>query len=294
MVAKFLDLNKPWSCKYDRKNVKNWHVWLSCSWLHSGTKRYPQFPSIVRKCKWPSLSRKSKIEKVCYHGNLTSQFSSLLKIANEHFNCKVCRNARLRAKPLTWKWFFILMQIKLICIRKVLHLAWFWKWESLELGRAWPIDRHFGEWNFFVQIVDATPGWNAPKQMSLFSSTLYLFPFMVQRHYTGLPGAQSISQINYDLRFSVSVSADQDHSSTEINSIKNWAVKNRMKLNLEKTWEMVVRGRISKPLPSLVQGIERKSLKIIWSVNYAPVFIRDRNLGCCLSRQISRSYWQIF
>ena len=48
---------------------------------------------------------------------------------------------------------------------------------------------------------------------------------MVQRHYTGLPGAQSISQINYDLRFSVPVSADQDHSSTEINSIKNWAVK---------------------------------------------------------------------
>lgn len=86
---------------------------------------------------------------------------------------------------------------------------------------------------------------------------------MVQRHYTGLPGAQSISQINYDLRFSVPVSADQDHSSTEINSIKNWAVKNRMKLNLKKTWEMVVRGRISKPLPSLVQGIKRKSLKII-------------------------------
>ena len=86
---------------------------------------------------------------------------------------------------------------------------------------------------------------------------------MVQRHYTGLPGAQSISQINYDLRFSVPVSADQDHSSTEVNSIKNWAVKNRMKLNLKKTWELVVRGRISKPLPSLVHGIERKSLKII-------------------------------
>ena len=124
----------------------------------------PQFPSIVRKCKWPSLSRKSEIQKVCYHGNLTSQFSSLLKKANEHFNCKLCRHARLRAKPLTWKWFFILMQIKLICIRKVLHLAWFWKWESLELGRAWPIDRHFGEWNLFVQIVDATPGWMRPSK----------------------------------------------------------------------------------------------------------------------------------
>ena len=89
---------------------------------------------------------------------------------------------------------------------------------------------------------------------------------MVQRHYTGLPEAQSISPINYDLRLSVPVSADQDHSSTEVNSIENWPVKNRMKLNLKKTWEcweMVVRGRISKPLPPLVQGVERKSLKII-------------------------------
>ena len=48
----------------------------------------PQFPSIVRKCKWPSLSRKSEIQKVCYHCNLTSQFSSLFKIANEHFTAK--------------------------------------------------------------------------------------------------------------------------------------------------------------------------------------------------------------
>ena len=38
------------------------------------------------------------------------------------------------AQPLIWKWFFILMQIKLILIRKVLHLASFWKWGFLELG----------------------------------------------------------------------------------------------------------------------------------------------------------------
>ena len=37
-----------------------------------------------------------------------------------------------------------------------------------------------------------------------------------------------------------------------------------MKLNLTKTWEMVVHGRISKPLPLLVQRIERKSrLKLL-------------------------------
>ena len=33
-----------------------------------------------------------------------------------------------------WKSFFILMQIKLIFTRKVVHLASFWKWRFLELG----------------------------------------------------------------------------------------------------------------------------------------------------------------
>ena len=42
--------------------------------------------------------------------------------------------ARLTAKPLIWKWFLIMMQIKLIFTTKVSHLASFWKWEFLELG----------------------------------------------------------------------------------------------------------------------------------------------------------------
>ena len=61
-----------------------------------------------------------------------------------------------------------------------------------------------------------------------------------------------------DLTLSVPVSAHQDHSFIEVN-IQHWAVRNRMKLNLTKTWEMVVHGRISKPLPPLVRGIERKA-----------------------------------
>ena len=39
----------------------------------------PYFSSIVRQCKWPSLSRKMiKIHKFCCHGNLTSHFTSPL------------------------------------------------------------------------------------------------------------------------------------------------------------------------------------------------------------------------
>ena len=39
-----------------------------------------------------------------------------------------CIKTRLSAQPLIWRWFFILMQIKLIFTRKVVHLASFWKW----------------------------------------------------------------------------------------------------------------------------------------------------------------------
>ena len=46
----------------------------------------------------------------------------------------LCIKTRLSAQPLIWKWFFILMQIKLIFTRKVVHLASFWKWGLLELG----------------------------------------------------------------------------------------------------------------------------------------------------------------
>ena len=40
----------------------------------------------------------------------------------------LCIKTRLSAQPLIWKWFFTLMQIKLIFTRKVEYLASFWKW----------------------------------------------------------------------------------------------------------------------------------------------------------------------
>ena len=46
----------------------------------------------------------------------------------------LCFKTRVVAQPLMWKSFFILMQIKLIFTRKVVHLASFWKWGFLELG----------------------------------------------------------------------------------------------------------------------------------------------------------------
>ena len=52
---------------------------------------------------------------------------------------RLCFKARLSTRPLIWKWFFILMKIKLIFTTKVLQLAWFWKWEFLELAKGLPV-----------------------------------------------------------------------------------------------------------------------------------------------------------
>ena len=49
---------------------------------------------------------------------------------------RLCFKARLTAKPLIWKWLLILMEIKLIFTRKVLHLMSFWKYKILELGNG--------------------------------------------------------------------------------------------------------------------------------------------------------------
>ena len=53
---------------------------------------------------------------------------------------------RVGAQPLIWKSFFILMQIKLIFTRKVVHLASFWKREYLELGSALLDSTAFYSW----------------------------------------------------------------------------------------------------------------------------------------------------
>ena len=63
--------------------------------------------------------------------------TSEIRITIGHFRVSpsLCIKTRLSAQPLIWKWFFILVQIKLNFTRKVEHLASFWNWEFLELGR---------------------------------------------------------------------------------------------------------------------------------------------------------------
>ena len=75
--------------------------------------------------------------------------------AKGHFRVSpgLCINTRLSAQPLIWKWFFILMQIRLIFTRKVLHLASFWKWGFWKTEVAYstrhlpdPVQRATAKW----------------------------------------------------------------------------------------------------------------------------------------------------
>ena len=118
-----------------------------------------------------------------------------------------------------------------------------------------------------------------------------LFSIMVNDIRPVYPERNLLLKYADDLTLRVPVSAHQDHSFIEVNSIQHWAVRNRLKLNLTKTWEMVVHGRISKPLPPLVQGIERKSwfklLGIIFQENPSDLDLHVDNL---LRKASSRLY----
>ena len=74
MVAKFLNLSKPWFYKYGGKNEKLTCVSFVFMTALTGKKTVANALPMQR----PSLSRKIlEIQKSCYHDNLTSNFSSL-------------------------------------------------------------------------------------------------------------------------------------------------------------------------------------------------------------------------
>ena len=55
-----------------------------------------------------------------------------------------------------------------------------------------------------------------------------------------------------------------DMSMIEVSNIREWSERNRMQLNMEKTYEMVIISKISTPLPAGIPNINRKSwLKIL-------------------------------
>ena len=67
-----------------------------------------------------------------------------------------------------------------------------------------------------------------------------------------------------DMTVSAQVWSNRDSSMEDMKHIENWATRNRMTLNLSKTWEMLLSGRTSKPPPGPINGIKRKKwLKLL-------------------------------
>ena len=113
MVAKCLDPNKLWSCKYGRKKL-TCLTFLYMITLRNKTVAHTFLPSLDN-AEWPSLSRKvAGIQKCCYHGNLTSHFSS-----------RLCITLLLNNKIVYSKYFFD---------------RWIAKTKLRERGRALSVD----------------------------------------------------------------------------------------------------------------------------------------------------------
>ena len=70
-----------------------------------------------------------------------------------------------------------------------------------------------------------------------------------------------------DITLSVPVKSNAsyvDSAHQEVANIKKWTEDNKMKLNLAKTFEMLIRGKTQKPHPECVEGIHRKNeLKLL-------------------------------
>ena len=60
------------------------------------------------------------------------------------------------------------------------------------------------------------------------------------------------------------VRRNSDTALAEVKNLEKWAARNRMSLNLSKTWEMLLRSGTTKPAPPPVPGIEQKEwLKLL-------------------------------
>ena len=84
----------------------------------------------------PSLELDFRLITIAKNSHIPANVLRLPLCPIGHFRVPpgLCFKTRVDAQPLIWKSFFILMQIKLIFTRKVVHLASFWKWRFLKLG----------------------------------------------------------------------------------------------------------------------------------------------------------------
>ena len=92
-----------------------------------------------------------------------------------------------------------------------------------------------------------------------------IFSVMVNDIQALHPSQNVLVKYADDLTLSIPIGDGyDDNADGEVQNIAEWADNNRMVLNLDKTWEMVLSGNSSKPLPDPIQGIKRRDwLKLL-------------------------------
>ena len=93
-----------------------------------------------------------------------------------------------------------------------------------------------------------------------------LFSIMVNGINAVNPETNLLTKSVDDVTLSIPIGPNlpDDSSVSKIQNIELWSSMNRMKLNLTKRWELVMRGKTQKNPPGPMQIIERKSeLKLL-------------------------------
>ena len=100
-------------------------------------------------------------------------------------------------------------------------------------------------------------------------STCTLYMQHVQNLQTSAPSHAHVTSVQLlhvppspgrcNVHVEIDVSAHQDHSSIEIKRIHHWAVRNHMKLDLTKTWEIVVHGEFPNHCHYWYSGLNEKA-----------------------------------
>ena len=95
-----------------------------------------------------------------------------------------------------------------------------------------------------------------------------------------------------DITVSIPVRAeDSNIAESEVNSIMEWAEKNQMTLNLNKTWEMLLKSSSLKVPPVPLAIVERKTkLKLLGVTFEADPVNWDTHIDHMLSKASSRLY----
>ncbi|CAB4027006.1 Hypothetical predicted protein [Paramuricea clavata] len=120
----------------------------------------------------------------------------------------------------------------------------------------------------------------------------FLFPLMVDDIKPKQPETNVLVKIADAMTVSTPVKSNSDYATMEMRNIENWARRNRMTLNSSKTWEILLSGGTSKPLPVPIKGTKCKKWLKLLGVTFenGAVCCWDLHVDGLLPKAGSRTY----